>query len=208
MAGGRPTKYRKEYCLAVEAFARLGLTDVKMAEKFGVSEVTLNAWKKTYPEFSECIKAGKDHREEPIKKKIRGSGRQKKRSKATSHEYYKKYYQENKLKYFNSAEKRRNQKNGVAFDLANNVWEEIKIYFNMSCAYCGVSNRALQKDHIVPLSKGGPYSYGNILPACGRCNASKQDGNMESWYKAQPYYDDGKLERITEYVASGQNIRV
>lgn len=38
---------------------RLGATDKDMAEFFGVSEQTVNAWKKAHPEFLEALKEGK-----------------------------------------------------------------------------------------------------------------------------------------------------
>lgn len=70
MAGGRPTKYRKEYCLAAEAFARLGLTDAQMAEKFEVSESTLHLWKKDHPEFSEAQKRGKEEPDNQVERSL------------------------------------------------------------------------------------------------------------------------------------------
>ena len=30
-------------------------------------------------------------------------------------------------------------------------------------------------DHIIPLARGGPHTYGNVQTACFRCNASKGD---------------------------------
>ncbi len=56
---GRPTEYRKEYCEQVKRLSLLGLTDKEMAEFFGVSEVTLNAWKNKFPEFLKSMHAGK-----------------------------------------------------------------------------------------------------------------------------------------------------
>lgn len=58
-AGGRPSKYDPKMLLAIEYMARNGLTDAQMSEKLGVSEVTFNAWKKTYPEFLNALKIGK-----------------------------------------------------------------------------------------------------------------------------------------------------
>lgn len=60
MAGGRPSSFKEEYLDLAYKFALLGATDKQMAYFFDVSEVTLNAWKKEYPEFLKSLKKGKD----------------------------------------------------------------------------------------------------------------------------------------------------
>ncbi len=42
-----------------------------------------------------------------------------------------------------------------------------------SCQYCGVSGDLLTLDHVIPRSRGGPYSWENIVTACARCNHQK-----------------------------------
>jgi hypothetical protein len=59
MKPGRPTEYKPQYCKEVEKLCRLGLIDKELAYVFGVSEKTLNTWKKKYPEFLQSIKKGK-----------------------------------------------------------------------------------------------------------------------------------------------------
>jgi len=59
--GGRPSKYRPEYALAVEELCReQGYTDKNLAQHFKVSERTINQWKKGYPQFLQSLKKGKD----------------------------------------------------------------------------------------------------------------------------------------------------
>ncbi|MEQ6899663.1 HNH endonuclease [Nocardioides sp. YIM 152588] len=41
------------------------------------------------------------------------------------------------------------------------------------CAYCGA--RADTVDHVVPRSRGGPWSWLNAVAACGSCNSRKAD---------------------------------
>jgi len=56
----RPTKYKDEYAEQGRKLCLLGATDKELADFFGVTESTLNLWKKEHSEFSESLKAGKD----------------------------------------------------------------------------------------------------------------------------------------------------
>ena len=56
---GRPTAYRPEFAEQARKIALLGATDREMAGIFGVSEQTLNAWKKAHPDFLESLRMGK-----------------------------------------------------------------------------------------------------------------------------------------------------
>jgi 5-methylcytosine-specific restriction endonuclease McrA len=47
------------------------------------------------------------------------------------------------------------------------------------CFYCG--GKPEQIDHIIPLSRGGDHSIGNLLPACKKCNTSKNDKTIMEW---------------------------
>ncbi len=55
----RPTKYKAEFAEQARKLCLLGATDAEMADFFGVSEQTLNAWKKAHPAFLESLKSGK-----------------------------------------------------------------------------------------------------------------------------------------------------
>lgn len=46
--------------LLIEGWARDGLTDKDISQNIGISESTLNAWKKQFPEFSESLKKNKE----------------------------------------------------------------------------------------------------------------------------------------------------
>lgn len=58
-AVGRPSRYKPEYAEQALKLCMLGLIDKEMAAFFGVSEQTLNTWKKRHPEFLESLKGGK-----------------------------------------------------------------------------------------------------------------------------------------------------
>lgn len=57
---GRPSKYKPEYAKQAYKLCQLGATDKQLGQFFGVSEVTINAWKKKYPEFLKSLKESKD----------------------------------------------------------------------------------------------------------------------------------------------------
>jgi hypothetical protein len=56
---GRPSDYREEYNEQARKLCLLGATDAELADFFGTSEVTLNAWKHANPDFLKSINSGK-----------------------------------------------------------------------------------------------------------------------------------------------------
>lgn len=64
MSVGRKGKYHdwitKEGLLKIEGWARDGLTDKQIAYNIGITEQTLNDWKKRFPPLSEALKRGKE----------------------------------------------------------------------------------------------------------------------------------------------------
>lgn len=51
------------------------------------------------------------------------------------------------------------------------------------CAYCGADGDALQKDCVLPISRGGRYTLDNVVPACRSCNASKRNDEVTGWMR-------------------------
>ncbi len=51
------------------------------------------------------------------------------------------------------------------------------------CGYCGrpTPPRELTMDHIVPLSRGGRSTKGNVIPACKTCNTKKKQLLPMEW---------------------------
>ena len=58
---GRPTKYKKEFCVQAEKLCRKGFIDTEIADFFEVHIDTIYEWKKVHPEFSDALKSGKRH---------------------------------------------------------------------------------------------------------------------------------------------------
>lgn len=56
---GRRTKYRDDFPLRVQQYAREGLSEKQIAKNLGVSHQTFNQYKHKYPEFLDALTKGK-----------------------------------------------------------------------------------------------------------------------------------------------------
>lgn len=66
------------------------------------------------------------------------------------------------------------RKNALINDLTAKQWHAIKVAYRHRCAYCH-KRKPLTMDHVIPLSKDGPNTASNVVPACGSCNSRKGD---------------------------------
>ncbi|MFF5449221.1 HNH endonuclease [Streptomyces sp. NPDC012888] len=48
------------------------------------------------------------------------------------------------------------------------------------CVYCEDAESEVM-DHVIPLAKGGPHHWKNLVPACTPCNESKGDRLFPRW---------------------------
>lgn len=93
----------------------------------------------------------------------------------------------------------RKQQRRAAGSLTLEQWFKICKLFDNSCAYCG-SRLNIEQEHIVPVSKGGKTSFGNIIPACGSCNRSKCNRDLIEWYRTRDTFTEERLEKILDYM--------
>lgn len=71
-------------------------------------------------------------------------------------------------------ERRRARKRAApTFEFTDQDWQKLVNRFRGCCAYCGERSFELQREHVIPLSRGGSHGAGNILPACPTCNYQK-----------------------------------
>lgn len=66
--------------------------------------------------------------------------------------------------------------------LTEPVWRELCAVFGDRCRYCGKTG-ALQRDHRVPMSRGGENYIGNIVPACAPCNHLKSTATEDEFLR-------------------------
>lgn len=136
------------------------------------------------------------------------------KNKAKHKEYTKKWYQQNKEKHrqlsnkwrmenkeqFNIIVRRyQHKKRSVKFNFTENDWNVALNHFGNKCAYCG-KNGKLQKEHVIPVSKNGPFIPSNVIPACASCNVSKLDKDLDDWFVNQKFFTDVKLRNIRNFL--------
>lgn len=56
---GRPSKYKPAYAKQARKLCLLGATDDDLADFFGVTDTTIDTWKKKHPEFLASLKEAK-----------------------------------------------------------------------------------------------------------------------------------------------------
>lgn len=71
------------------------------------------------------------------------------------------------------AKRRARKLNAQTFTFTEGDWNRLVNRYKSCCAYCGERSDELQKEHVIPLSRGGSHGAGNILPACPTCNYRK-----------------------------------
>ena len=89
----------------------------------------------------------------------------------------------------------------VEHDLTDEQWAALMDAWG-GCAYCGGDGAALQKDTMLPISRGGRYTLTNVVPACRSCNASKCNTEVTTWLRRK------KLDERAFLVRHGEVLRV
>lgn len=73
----------------------------------------------------------------------------------------------------------------------------------LPCLYCWLPMSAPTWDHVVPLSKGGPNTRGNLVVVCRYCNADKGDLSLfeyEGFLKATNHEQGRRVALFSRWV--------
>jgi len=66
------------------------------------------------------------------------------------------------------------------------AWEYLLEKFNRSCVYCGKQNVPLEREHVVPKSRGGSNRISNLVLTCRACNQAKNNMSIEKFLENKP----------------------
>jgi len=96
-----------------------------------------------------------------------------------------------------AARRRQRRVTAVVNDLTPAQWAALKEAWQ-GCAYCGATDRPLQKDCVMAISRGGRYTVDNVVPACPSCNTSKCNDEVTGWLRRKRLDERRFLERYIE----------
>ena len=91
----------------------------------------------------------------------------------------------------------------VDYELSD--WRDAMLHFGGGCCYCGVAEgraRAAKfdREHFVPLSRGGKTVRSNIGPACRKCNRGRGNRKLFDWYYTQDFCTPERVNKIVEWI--------
>jgi 5-methylcytosine-specific restriction endonuclease McrA len=98
------------------------------------------------------------------------------------------------------ARRRQRRMAAVEHDLRPEQWAALQAAWG-GCAYCGAAGTPLQRDCVLPISRGGRYTLDNIAPACRSCNASKCNDEVTAWMRRKRLDERAFLVRHVEICA-------
>lgn len=70
MPGGRPSPFQPEFVEQAQKLAKLGATDIEIADFFEVNVRTIYRWKAENEEFCQSLKAGKEAADERVERAL------------------------------------------------------------------------------------------------------------------------------------------
>lgn len=94
-----------------------------------------------------------------------------------------------------SAHKRRSRIKRAPSSLTTTEWKAVLARCQHRCLYCGEA-KALERDHIVPVSRGGGLTAENVAPACRRCNTRKGTQPIEIFLCQIPADQQARARRL------------
>lgn len=92
-----------------------------------------------------------------------------------------------------------------AVEYNNDDWKAALLHFRGVCCYCGrhegrAKDTRFDREHFVPLSRGGKTVRSNIGPACRKCNRGRGNTPLFRWFRAQPFWTESQEQLIAQWI--------
>ena len=212
-------KKSKSYKFGVKGVCKVCIAEYRKEYYENNKEVTAERRKEYYENNKEAIVEYKKEYRENNKEVIADYQKEyAKNNKEAIVEYKKEYYNNNKESYAErikeycktpqgrevhrrARQKRRALKQQSGGSYTSSQWEECKQFFNNECAYSGqpITLDNSHVEHIVPVSKGGTSYIWNLCTSLDSVNLSKNNSDIETWYRKQEYFTEERLSKIYEW---------
>ena len=93
---------------------------------------------------------------------------------------------------------RHRRRAAISFTVTASDLSRLVLRSRGKCSYCATqvgangkqNHNSLQWDHVVPLSRGGCNSIGNLLPSCRRCNLQKNAKTLMEWKMSGRWFEN------------------
>lgn len=87
----------------------------------------------------------------------------------------------------------------------NEDWKAALLHFRGVCCYCGrtegrAKDARFDREHFVPLSRGGHTVRKNIGPACRKCNRGRGNRKIFEWYRKQEFWTNEREQLIVKWI--------
>lgn len=76
-------------------------------------------------------------------------------------------------------QRRRAALEAAAGTYSDQAWDQKLADYGGRCAYC--ADLATERDHVLPLCRGGSNTLDNVVPCCRQCNARKGTRTLAEW---------------------------
>lgn len=96
-----------------------------------------------------------------------------------------------------AARRRQRRLGSVSHDLTDAQWAALQEAWG-GCAYCGAAGVPVERDCVLPISRGGRYTLDNVVPACHSCNTSKCNEEVTGWLRRKRLGEQAFLLRHVE----------
>ena len=97
------------------------------------------------------------------------------------------------------------QRNCEDVTYTNQDWQAAMLHFRGLCCYCGspegrTKDSRFDKEHFVPLSRGGHTVRSNIGPACRKCNRGRGNQKLFQWFRKQEFWDNDREQAVVKWI--------
>ena len=84
-------------------------------------------------------------------------------------------------------------------------WKDAMVHFGGECPFCGTKEgrgkkEKFDRDHVVPISKGGKTERRNVIPCCPKCNRGRGNKEVFEWFRKQTFWTQAREDKLRAWI--------